>query len=94
MHYNKPILHTQVMLTLTKPEAELFLKGKTAISDYLGNLVIEALSNDASAADGLAAMMRHLYLLGQEDRDDSYLFQFQSKHGIPFSPYGITDVPQ
>ena len=75
-----PCMNTASMLTLSKPEVEHLLLGKSDIASYLSEIVLSALSDDASAADGMAAMLRHTYLAAQEDRDDSYLLQFQTTH--------------
>ena len=78
-----PCMNTASMLTLSKPEVEQLLVGKSKIADYLSEIVLDALSDDATAADGMAAMLRHTYLAAQEDRDDSYLTQFHTAYTAP-----------
>ena len=78
-----PCMNTASMLTLAKPEVEKYLVGKSKISDYLSQIVLEALSDDASSAVGTAAMLRHSYLAFREDRDDAYLSQFPAYHTTP-----------
>lgn len=78
-----PCMNTASMLTLSKPEVEQLLVGKSKIADYLSEIVLDALSDDASTADGMAAMLRHTYLAAQEDRDDSYLTQFHTAYTAP-----------
>ena len=78
-----PCMNVASMLTLTKPEVEQLLIGKSSISDYLSKMVLEALSDDAAAATAMLAMLRHSYLAGQEDRDDGYLFQFPTNFTAP-----------
>ncbi|MCR4606626.1 MAG: nucleoside hydrolase [Oscillospiraceae bacterium] len=78
-----PCMNVASMLTLSKPEVEQLLIGKSDIANYLAEIVLEALSDDASAANYMAAMMRHTYLAGQEDREDSYLFQFKTNQVAP-----------
>lgn len=77
-----PCMNTASMLTLTKPEVEQCLVGKSGISDYLAQIVLEAYGDEKSAA-GMAAMLRHSYLAFREDRDDSYLFQFPTNYTAP-----------
>ena len=77
-----PCMNVASMLTLSKPEVEQLLVGKTEISDYLAKIVLDAYG-DASAAAGMAAMMRHSYLAFREDRDDAYLFQFPTNYTAP-----------
>ncbi len=77
-----PCMNVASLLALTKPEIEQLLLGKTAISDYLSQIVLDAYG-DASTAVWVNAMLRHSYLLMREDRDDSYLSQFSSKHYAP-----------
>ncbi len=77
-----PCMNTASMLTLAKPEVEQLLVGKSDISDYLAQIVLEAYG-DAKAAAGMAAMLRHSYLAFREDRDDSYLFQFPTNYTAP-----------
>lgn len=78
-----PCMNTASMLTLSKSEAEQLLLGKSKIADYLSKIVLDALSDDASVVDGMAAMMRHTYLAAQEDRDDLYLTQFHTAYTAP-----------
>lgn len=78
-----PCMNTASMLTLSKSEVEQLLVGKTKIADYLSEIVLNALSNDASAVDSMSAMLRHTYLSKQEDRDDPYLFQFRTAYTAP-----------
>ncbi len=77
-----PCMNTASMLTLTKPEVEQLLVGKSDISDYLAQAVMEAYG-DVQASAGLAVMLRHSYLAFREDRDDAYLFQFATEHAAP-----------
>ena len=74
-----PCMNTASMLTLAKAETEKLLIGKTAISDYLAQIVMESYG-DAAAAAGMGAMLRHSYLLCREDQDDLYLSQFPTNH--------------
>ena len=74
-----PCMNTASMLTLAKAETENLLVGKSAISDYLAQTVMESYG-DAAAAAGLGAMLRHSYLLCREDRDDAYLAQFPTNY--------------
>lgn len=70
-----PCMNVASMLTLTKSEIEEHMSGKSAISQYLGDIVLEAFGDD-QAANGMAAMLRHAYLGGREDRPDSYFAGF------------------
>ena len=78
-----PCMNTASMLTLSKPEVEQLLVGKSKIANYLSEIVLDALSDDASTADGMAAMLRHTYLAAQEDRDDLYLSKFRTAYTAP-----------
>ena len=77
-----PCMNTASMLTLAKPEVEKLLVGKSAISDYLAEIVLGAFG-DASGAAAMAAMLRHSYLAFREDREDAYLLQFPTNYTAP-----------
>ena len=70
-----PCMNVASMLTLTKSEIKAYLSGKSAISQYLGDIVLSAFGDD-QAANGMAAMLRHAYLAGREDRPDAYFAGF------------------
>lgn len=78
-----PVMNTVMSLALSKQEIESYLLGKTEIANYLSEILLGAISDDVSAAVGMAAMMRHSYGAGLEDRDDAYLFQFPTNHIAP-----------
>ena len=77
-----PCMNAASMLTLAKSETEQLLVGKSKISDYLAQIVMDAYGDNQSAA-AMAMMMRHSYLAGQEDREDAYLLQFPASHAAP-----------
>lgn len=77
-----PCMNVASMLTLTKPEVEHLLLGKTTISDYLSQIVLDAFGDAASSAM-MATMFRHSYLATREDRGDDYLLQFQTNCVAP-----------
>ncbi len=79
-----PCMSVASMLTLTKAEIEQCLIGRSAISDYLGQTVLDAFG-DYKAAVMMPAMMRHSYLAGRDDRDDAYLFGFAPGAGTSWS---------
>ncbi len=70
-----PCMNVASKLTLTKSEIEEYMVGKSAISQYLGGIVLDAFGDD-QAANMMPAMMRHAYLAGREDQDDAYLAGF------------------
>ena len=70
-----PCMNVASMLTLTKPEVEQLLLGKTEISDYLAKIVMDAYE-DLKTILMMTTGFRFSYLAGREDRGNEYLFQF------------------
>ena len=79
-----PCMSVASMLTLTKAEIEQCLIGRSAISDYLGQIVLDAFGDDR-AAMMMPLMLKHLYLAGRDDLDDAYLFGFAPGAGTAWS---------
>ncbi len=79
-----PCMSVASMLTLTKTEIEQCLIGRSAISDYLGQTVLDAFGDDR-AAMMMPLMLKHLYLAGRDDLDDAYVFGFGPGAGTAWS---------
>ena len=77
-----PCMNVASQLSLTKPEVEQLMVGKSAISDYLAQIVLSAYG-DVNSANMMATGFRFSYLGGREDRANEYLFQFQTNHYAP-----------
>lgn len=74
-----PCMNVASCLTLSKPEVEAYMVGKSRISDYLAQNVLDAFGDVKAAAMG-TMFFRKMYLKDREDRQESYLAQFPTNH--------------
>jgi len=76
-----PVMNVVSMLTLSKPEIQSYMLGKSRISDYLAKITLESVSDyqaEVQSAIGMAMGMSMTYLRQREDRGMDYLSQFSS----------------
>lgn len=78
-----PVMNVVSMLTLSKPEIESYMVGKSGISDYLAKITLEPIADhqaEVQSAIAMAMGMSMTYMRQREDRPMEYLAQFQSAH--------------